>query len=112
MNESMHGPTVVAAMIRAAYLEGMAVPRNETPPDQQWLASKAKAGADQILKNAGDPTLVERLLGLWRAWANIKGDDPAAAFKKAGELMKQMRELVGPAPFDGGAKQEEKVDGC
>ena len=101
MNESMHGPTVVAALIRAAYEEGA---RNAATgmAAEMYVLSEAKKAAAQIVQNAGDPTLVERFFGLFRAWANTKEDDPMEAFKKAGKLMRQMRELVGTAPFDGG----------
>ena len=95
MNESMHGPTIVAAMIRAAYEEGA---REQAPNGDDYSTSAAKKSADQILKNAGDPTLMERFFGLFRAWSN------AEDFKKASALMTQMRELAGPAPFDGGGK--------
>lgn len=99
MNETMHGPTVVAALIRAAYEEGRLCPRDPAvTAEQWWQSSKAKAAAAQIVQNAGDPTLVERFFGLFRAWSN-SGD-----YKKACALMREMRELVGPAPFDGGAQ--------
>lgn len=97
MNESMHGPTVVAALIRAAYEEGA---RNAATgmAAEMYVLSEAKKAAAQIVQNAGDPTLVERFFGLFRAWSN-SGD-----YKKACALMREMRELVGPAPFDGGAQ--------
>lgn len=100
--ETLHGPAVIAALLRAAFEEGAAVVRDETPLEVQWNASKAKAAAGQILANAADPTRAERLLGLYREWANsapIDGDYKAA-WDRACRLMKQMHELIGDAPFD------------
>ncbi len=106
MNEHFHGPTVIAAMLKAAFEEGYGCAQAPSAPSEPaeafWPHSQAKAHADQILKNAGDPTLGERVFGLWRAWANCspEGDDFMGAWKKASRYMKELRRLVGNAPFD------------
>lgn len=97
------GGAVAAAVIKEAFLEGAAVIRDATPLEEQWLASKAKVHADNALRRGGDTSITARFFTLWREWANIQPTaerGPEECFKRAGQLMREMRELVGDEPFD------------
>ena len=111
--ETLHGPAVIAALLRAAYEEGARYGAlNHDKLGDNWDTSEAKKAAGQILANAADPTRAERLFGLFRQWASVSPGDFASSYKRACDLMAAMRDLVGAAPFDAEtAKPKESAHG-
>lgn len=93
----MYSPDIVAGMIRAAFAEGVA-----TGSLDKWDGSRAKADSASMLRVMSDPTVAERVLSLYRLWANCSpaGTTPEASWKLASGYMTQIRDLLGDPPLD------------